>query len=51
MKYPGRVIKAGETDVEIVKALKVQLNQMLGAENRSSELHLNPSNGNYGPTS
>ncbi len=29
MKYPGRVIKSGETDARIVKALKTALNQAL----------------------
>ena len=29
MKYPGRVIKAGEADARIVKALKTALNQAL----------------------
>jgi CHAP domain len=35
MKYPGRVIKSGETDARVVKALKTALNQALalrGAE-------------------
>ena len=30
MQYPGRIIKTGERDPEIIRALKTQLNQALG---------------------
>lgn len=45
MKYPGRVIKAGESDESIVKALKLRLNQVLNDESAK----LDPDNGEFGP--
>jgi hypothetical protein len=48
MDYPGRVIKAGEQDAAIVKALKQQLNQMLVPE-AGSDLSLNTDDPNFGP--
>lgn len=39
MKYPGRVIKQGETDASIVKALKNQLNRALLLK-RDEAIHL-----------
>jgi hypothetical protein len=48
MKYPGRVIKVGEQDVEIVKVLKKQLNKVLVLENDPA-LRLNPDDPNFGP--
>jgi hypothetical protein len=32
MEYPGRAIKVGEQDAGIVKALKKQLNEILGID-------------------
>lgn len=48
MQYPGRLIKAGEQDASIVKALKVRLNEALGITN-DPELRLDPNNPNFGP--
>lgn len=48
MQYPGRVIKAGEQDAGIVKALKTRLNSALGAE-RDPSLRLDPNDPNFGP--
>jgi hypothetical protein len=48
MNYPGRVIKAGEQDPSIVKALKLRLNEALGIEQDPS-LRLNPDDHNFGP--
>lgn len=48
MHYPGRVIKVGEQDAAIVKALKERLNAALGIED-DPELRLNPSDPNFGP--
>lgn len=44
MKYPGRVIKMGETDASIVRALKAQLNKALApAGDQKTELdEVNP---------
>lgn len=36
MQYPGRVIKAGETDPALVRAIRVQLNHRLGYAPRSA---------------
>ena len=46
MDYPGRLIKAGEQDVQIVKALKVQLNKALVL---APEERLDPADPNFGP--
>lgn len=48
MQYPGRVIKAGEQDAHVVKALKRRLNQVLGIE-RDPALRLDPNDRNFGP--
>ena len=45
MHYPGRIIKAGEQDAAIVKALKAQLNDALG----DTSLRLDPDDPNFGP--
>ena len=34
MQYPGHIVKAGETDAAIVKAVKARLNRALGRRNR-----------------
>src|SRR5262245_32582242 len=41
MQYPGRIIKLGEQDASIVKALKRRLNEALGIE-RDPALRLDP---------
>ncbi|ACM21537.1 peptidoglycan-binding domain protein, putative [Geotalea daltonii FRC-32] len=46
MKYPGRIIKVGEQDAVIVKALKLRLNKVLGSD---PALRLDPDDPNYGP--
>lgn len=46
MDFPGRIIKAGEKNGEVVKALKAQLNQVLGL---SGAQMLSPDNPNFGP--
>ncbi|WP_243688765.1 peptidoglycan-binding protein [Geotalea toluenoxydans] len=46
MKYPGRIIKVGEKDAGIVKALKLRLNETLGSD---PALRLDPDDANYGP--
>lgn len=48
MKYPGRVIKAGEQDATLVRALKRQLNLVLVAGSDPG-LRLDPQDGNFGP--
>jgi hypothetical protein len=48
MEYPGRIIEVGERDATIVRALKQQLNQSLGAGDGSA-LRLDPGNGTFGP--
>jgi hypothetical protein len=46
MRYPGRLIKMGETDARIVKALKRALNRALAHE---AALLLDENNANFGP--
>lgn len=46
MRYPGRLIKMGETDARIVQALKRALNRALAHE---PTLLLDESNANFGP--
>jgi hypothetical protein len=46
MKYPGRLIKEGEADAAIVKALKRQLNKALALEPAQ---RLDPANPQFGP--
>lgn len=48
MQYPGRVIKMGETDARIVKALKTALNKAL-ALTGANAIKLDPENPNFGP--
>jgi len=48
MDYPGHVIKVGEKDAEVVKALKQQLNAVLGLANDPA-LRLNPEDPAFGP--
>lgn len=48
MKYPGRVIKLGETDAAVVKALKKALNTALVLRG-SEALQLDPENPLFGP--
>ena len=48
MQYPGRIIKAGESDENIVKELKQRLNKVLVIEN-DPELRLDPDDPNFGP--
>jgi hypothetical protein len=48
MDYPGRVIKQGETDTRIVRALKTQLNKVL-ALTGAEAIRLDPENPNFGP--
>jgi hypothetical protein len=48
MDYPGRIIKVGERDAAIVRALKQRLNEALGVAGDSA-LHLDPGNGSFGP--
>ena len=49
MQYPGRLIRAGEEDAGLVRALKARLNQILGFGPRS-EARLNERDGTFGPT-
>ena len=49
MKYPGRVVKQGERDARIVKALKNALNKALSLRGDEA-LTLDPDNPNFGPT-
>ena len=48
MQYPGRVIKQGEADARIVKALKQALNEKLALQ-RQRDLKLTVSDPNFGP--
>ena len=48
MQYPGRVIKQGETDARIVKALKQALNERLALRGQR-DLKLTVSDPNFGP--
>ena len=48
MRYPGRVIKMGEHDARIVKALKNQLNRELALAG-DQRLVLDPDNPSFGP--
>lgn len=48
MRYPGRVIKMGEQDARIVKALKNQLNRELALAG-DQRITLDPHNPNFGP--
>ena len=48
MQYPGHIVKLGEPDSRIVKALKAQLNRMLAVQ-RIAALKLNLDDPNFGP--
>jgi len=48
MRYPGRVIKEGERDRNIVRSLKVRLNEIL-APGGDGSLRLDPDEPSYGP--
>jgi hypothetical protein len=48
MKYPGRVIKTGESDAAVVKALKGALNRALVLRGDEA-LQLDPTNPRFGP--
>jgi hypothetical protein len=48
MQYPGRLIKSGEQDARIVKALKGQLNRTLALQGRNA-IRLDPDNPMFGP--
>jgi len=48
MQYPGRVIKMGEADARVVKALKVALNRALVLKGAQA-LQLDPDNPRFGP--
>lgn len=48
MQYPGRIIKIGEEDLNIVKILKIQLNEVLRAESDTT-LFLDPDEPHFGP--
>ncbi|MEO7245956.1 MAG: CHAP domain-containing protein [Rubrivivax sp.] len=47
--YPGRLVKLGEHDARIVRAVKTALNRAL-ALSRRPELRLNPANPSFGAT-
>ena len=46
--YPQRIVKVGEQDAAIVRALKTQLNKMLAFDSASG-LRLDPDDPNFGP--
>ncbi len=48
MQYPGRVVRAGDTDAGVVKAVKQQLDAAL-AIGEQPELRLDPDNPHFGP--
>ena len=51
MDFPGRIIKQGETDARIVKALKQQLNKALALRGAGEGFQpLDPANPNFGPS-
>ena len=47
MQYPGHIVKLGEPDARIVKALKTQLNRMLAVQ-RIAALKLDLNDANFG---
>lgn len=49
MKYPGRIVKIGEFDAQIVKAVKAALNKELVLRGESALL-LDPTNPSFGPS-
>ncbi|HEX2768642.1 MAG TPA: CHAP domain-containing protein [Geobacteraceae bacterium] len=48
MQYPGRIIKAGEQDTNVVRVLKQRLNEVLGIENDPAA-RLDQNDPNFGP--
>ena len=48
MQYPGRIIKMGERDNNVVSSLKTRLNEALGID-PDSRLRLDPTDPNFGP--
>jgi hypothetical protein len=48
MQYPGRIIRAGEPDADIVKAVKRQLNEALRVSDEGA-FRLDPNDPNFGP--
>jgi hypothetical protein len=48
MRYPGHVVKLGEPDARIVRAVKTQLNRMLAVQ-RIAALKLDLADPNFGP--
>lgn len=48
MQYPGRIIKAGEQDANVVRALKERLNTVLNIGNDPAA-RLDPADPNFGP--
>jgi hypothetical protein len=51
MDFPGRIIKQGETDARIVKALKQQLNKALALRGAGEGFQpLDPNNPSFGPS-
>ncbi|GFO58865.1 hypothetical protein GMST_11900 [Geomonas silvestris] len=48
MRYPGRIIRKGEKDAQLVRAIKTKLNEALGFMDQP-ELMLDPKDGNFGP--
>lgn len=46
MRYPGHIVKVGEVDPDIVRAIKRRLNATLGSD---TSLRLDPDNPNFGP--
>jgi hypothetical protein len=48
MQYPGRIIRAGEPDGDIVKAVKRRLNEALGIADEG-EFRLDPQDPRFGP--
>ena len=48
MNYPGHVVKAGEQNPQIVKALKRKLNEVLAIDDDPA-LRLDPANPSFGP--
>lgn len=48
MQFPGHIVKVGEADVAIVRALKERLNIELGIDDDPS-LRLDPADPNFGP--
>ena len=48
MRYPGRIIRKGELDSTIVRAVKLRLNEVLAIDS-NADLRLDPDDPNFGP--